>query len=131
MPPHDGSECYKQYAGWDYGRPKPHRDFIYNVTYEAIAHAYKNWGARRIGITHLSRNKYHRDLTTCQVEAMAHFCSDHKGMESFTFLDDFKGNQPLEIVKQFNKIQDIGIHRSIITKSIKFWGIDVVYLEWT
>ena len=129
--PHDRSESYKQYAGWDYGRPRPHRDFIYNVTYEAIAHAYKNWGARRIGITHYSYNKYHRDLTTCQVEAMTHFCSGHKGMESFTFLDDFNGNQPLEIVKEFNELQEIGIHRSIITKSIQFWGIDFVDLDWT
>lgn len=134
LAPYDGSECYKQYAGWDYGWPRPHRDFMYNVTYEAIAHAYKNWGARRIGITHFSRckfgGKHHRDLTTCQVEAMVHFCSNHKGMESFTFLDPYEGNQPLEIVKEFNELQDIGIHRSIITNSIQLWDIDFVNLKW-
>lgn len=129
--PHDGSECYRRYAGWEYGTPRPHRDFVYNVTYEAIAHAYNKWGCKRIGVTHYFRGKYHRDLTTCQVEAMAHFCNDHQGIESFTFLDDHGGNQPLEIVTEFNKLPDIGFHRPIFTKTIRFWGIDFITLKWT
>jgi len=135
LAPHDGSVCYQQYAGWEYGTPRPYRDFIYNVTYEAIAHAYNKWGCKRIGITHFSRMvyqmKYHRDLTTCQVEAMAHFCNDHQGIESFTFLDDYEGNQPLEIVREFNELPNIGIHRPIVTELIRFWGIDFVNLKWT
>lgn len=138
LAPYDGSECYRQY-GWDYGTPRPHRDFIYNVTYEAIAHAYNKWGCKRIGITQFSRRKnrhdmtgmYHRDLTTCQVEAMAHFCNDHRGMESFTFLDDCEGNQPLAIAREFSELSNIGTHRQIVTKQIQFWGIDFVRLEWS
>lgn len=132
LAPYVGSECYKQFSAPSYWRT--YRDFMYNVTYEAIAYAYSSWGARRIGITHFSRDKfngqYHLDLTTCQVEAMVHFCADHKGVESFTFLDDAKGNRPLEIVKTFNERKEIGVHRPIITKSVQLWGIDFVDLEW-
>ena len=130
--PYDGSRCYKKYAVPEYWNT--YRDFVYNVTYEAISHAYRAWGARRIGITHFSRSKYdgtyRHDLTTCQVEAMAHFCIDHQGMESFTFLDDSEGNQPLAIVKEFSDMHDIGAHRTIRTRAIEFWGIDFVTLEW-
>lgn len=62
---------------------------------------------------------------------MTHFCNVYKGMECFTFLDDSKDNHPLEIVKEFNEIQDIGVHRTINTKTIKFLGIDFVDLDWT
>ena len=116
LAPYDGSDCYRQFCYPGYW--KTHRDFMYNVTYESIAHAYKNWGARRIGITHFSCSRicspinYCRDLTTCQVEAMVHFCNDHQGMESFTFLDDYQGNEPLEILKEFNELPDVGVHRS-------------------
>lgn len=129
LSPYTGSECYKNYA-WEDGRP--HRDFMYNVTYEAISLAYRAWNARRIGISHFTRlNKFHRDITTCQVEAMGHFCCDHKGMESFTFLDDIHGNRPLDIVAEFNEMPDIGVHRTIRTKEIDLWGINFIDLDWT
>lgn len=132
LSPYDGSACYKKYSTPEYS--KTHRDFIYNVTYEAISCAYKTWGARRIGIAHFSRSKYggkyRRDLTTCQVEAMAHFCNIHKGVECVTFMDDSEGNHPLEVVKEFNETQGIGVHRTINTKTTKFWGIDFIDLDW-
>lgn len=133
LSPYDGSECYKPFANPGYGRP--HRDFMYNVTYEAISHAYRNWGARHIGITHFSRGtnagRYHRDVTTCQVEAMVHFCSAHKGIESFTFLDDHEGNPLFQLVNGFNDMQDVGVHRPIRTKVVNFWGIDFIDLDWS
>lgn len=135
LSPYDGSKCYKKYSVPEYS--KAHRDFMYNVTYEAISYAYKTWGARRIGITHFSRSKYgnngedyRRDLTTCQVEAMAHFCNIHKCVECFTFIDESDGNHPLEVVKEFNETQDIGVHRTINTKTTKFCGIDFIDLDW-
>ncbi len=128
--PHGGSKCYRQYAGWDYGTPRPYRDFIYNVTYEAIAHAYKTFGARRIAVTHFASDKYQRDLTTCQVEAMVHFCNLHRDMHSFTFLDGHAGNQPLQIVQEFNAMTDVGIHREINTRRVIFAGISFVDLDW-
>ncbi len=130
--PYDGSDCYLQYANGCYG--KPYRDFIYNVTYEAIAHAYKTFGARRIAVTHFARykyqHKYQRDLTTCQVEAMVHFCNLHRDMHSFTFLDEHPGNQPLQIVQEFNAMTDVGIHRGINTRRVIFAGISFVDLDW-
>lgn len=129
--PHDRSESYRQYAGWEYGRPRPHRDFVYNVTYEAIAHAHDKWGSKRIAITHFFY-EYHRDVTTCQVEAMAHFCIDHQGIDSFTFLflNNRGGNELLEIVTGSNGLPDIGVHRPIISTLTRFWGIDFVNLKW-
>ena len=133
LAPYDGSECYKQFSAPTYWRT--HRDFMYNVTYEAIHYAYHIWDARRIGITHLSRSKYRgeycRDVTTCQVEAIAHFCNGHRGMESCTFLDDGEGNVPLAIVKEFSELREIGLHRPIDTKELEFWGIAFVDLNWT
>jgi hypothetical protein len=56
LSPYDGSECYKQFSAPTCRRTN--RDFMYNVTYEAIQYTYTTWHARRIGITHLSRSKY-------------------------------------------------------------------------
>lgn len=133
LSPYDGSECYKRFSSPEYWLT--HRDFMYNVTYEAISYAYRAWNARRIGLTHLSRSKYggkHRwDVTTCQVEAIAHFCSENEGIESFTFIDDIEGNSPLTIVQGFNALRDIGVHRPIQTKELEFWGLTFVDLTWT
>jgi hypothetical protein len=133
LSPYEGSECYKQFSAPDYWLT--YRDFMYNVTYEAISYVYWAWNARRIGLTHLSRSKYgghHRwDVTTCQVEAIAHFCGEHKGIESFTFVDDIEGNSPLAIMQDFNASPDIGVHRTIQTKELHFWGINFIDLEWS
>lgn len=133
LAPYDGSACYTHFATPEYDRP--HHDFMYNVTYEAIAYAYRVWNARRIGITHLSRakyaGKYHRDVTTCQIEAMVHFCGEHRGMESFTFLDDSVGNVPLELVKEFNERTDIGAHRPSRISELEFWGLTFVDLDFS
>ena len=132
LSPYDGSICYKRFSTPHYWRT--YRDFMYNVTYEAISHAYMKWGAKRIGITHFSRSKYkgeyRYDVTRCQIEAIGHFCNEHIGMESFTFVDDHKGNEPLVLVKEFNEQPETGMHRAISTKSIEFWGLDFIDLEW-
>lgn len=132
LSPYTGSRCYKRFSHPDYW--VPHRDFMYNVTYEAISHAYSAWNARRIGLTHLSSLKYkglyHPDITRCQIEAIMHFCNEHKGMESFTFLDDTEGNSPLAILKDFTEMSDVGTHRTIRTKELEFWGITFVDLDW-
>ncbi len=133
LAPYEGSQCYRKFPS-PLRKSAIHRDFIYNVAYEAISHAYHKWGARRIGITHLSSSKfsvnYQPDLTTCQVEAMFHFCADHSGMESFAFLDDTAGNMPLRLVDQYNSNTDIGCHRPIQSKRLEFWGISFIDLSW-
>ena len=129
LTPYDDSLCYKKYAHPKY-RARPHRDFMYNVTYEAIAHAYTHWGARRIGLVHFARYGLHRDTTTCQIEAIVHFCNEHKGIESVTFLE-LQRSDVLEIAREFNQMKSIGVHRPIETKASRFSGIDFVDLDWT
>ena len=133
LSPYEGSECYKRFSRQEYRWT--HTDFIYNVTYEAISYAYRTWNARRIGLTHFSRSKYRGsykwDVTTCQIQAIAHFCAENKGMESFTFIDDNKGNTPLAIVDKYSQSPDIGVHRPIQTKELDFWGIKFIDLDWS
>lgn len=126
LSPYDGSKVYRAFS---YPGYRAHRDFMYSVTYEAIAHAYNRWGARRIAVTHLARSKFDRDVTTCQVEAMVHFAGTHACIESFTFLDDFRGNFPLKIVEEFNCLKDCGSHRPLETTELKFWGISFIDLH--
>ena len=63
---------------------------------------------------------------------MAHFCIDHQGIDSFTFLflNNRGGNELLEIVTGSNGLPDIGVHRPIISTLTRFWGIDFVNLKW-
>ena len=126
--PYEGSHSYAQYATPEYG--KPYRDYFYNVTYEAIAHAKNAWGAKNIGLMHMARMRTHLDVTTCQIEAICHFCDEHKGIESFTFTDIFDPNQPVEIAKTFNALKDRGAHRHIrLEKEMKF-GCEFIRIEW-
>jgi hypothetical protein len=70
------SLCYSRFAVPRYG--KPYRDFYYNVSYEAIAHTVKTWGARKLAISHLSGcGCFHEDIATCHAEALAHYCDAH------------------------------------------------------
>lgn len=130
LSPYDGSKVYSKFSYLGY---YAHRDFMYAVTYESLRHAYERWGARRILVTHFARSKYRpiydRDVTTCQVEAMFHFAATHPEIESFTFFDGFLGNRPLDIVKRFNRLRDIGVHRPIKTKELEFWGMSFVELD--
>ena len=132
LSPYDGSESYLQFAHAEHA--KPYRDFVYNVTYESIIYAHSVWGVRNIGLTHFSRNNYkstyNLDLTTCQIEAIMHFCNEYRGIESVTFFDDAEGNIPLDIVSKFSKSESIGGHHPIQKKILNFWGMDFIDLDW-
>ena len=132
LSPYDGAKCYLRFAQGEYA--KPHRDFIYNVTYESISYAHLVWGAKNIGLTHFSRNKFknysHPDVTSCQIEAIMHFCNQQSGVESITFIDDSEGNMPLKIINEFHRSKLAGSHRPIRKEIISFWGIDFVDLDW-
>jgi hypothetical protein len=129
---YEGCVSYRKFVpAMRYGRP--YRDFMYNVTYESIAFAYHAWGARKIGVTHLScaASGYRRDITTCQIEAMIHFCNEHDEVESFTFVDERDGNKPLEILTEFQQLEDAGSHRNITRTIQEHWGTTFVDLDWT
>lgn len=130
--PHDGAACYQRFASGE--RVRPYRDFMYNVTYEAIYQAFHRLGARRIALTHLSRVKtwlgtFKADVTKCQVEAALHFCEEHSGMEGVTFWDPFQGNRVRESLEYFQSQADIGRHRAIERFSTEQWGIEFVTIK--
>jgi hypothetical protein len=110
---------------------RPCRDFIYNVTYEAIYYAAHTLKARKLTISHLSAaGNYHQDMATCTAEALAHFHDEFPGMiDSLLFVgccineDHFKG------IRELNKEGDITKHRPIQTTSTKKDGFDVVSLS--
>ncbi len=83
------AKCYARFGESLYNR-KPSRDFYYNVSYEAFAHAARAWGARRLALSHLSAcNRFHSDIATCAVEAFAHLAAqDFSSIDSLTFLRD-------------------------------------------
>ena len=126
--PYEGSHSYEKYATPKYG--KPYRDYFYNVTYEAIAYAKNTWGAKKIGLMHLARMRTHLDITTCQIEAICHFCDEHKGIESFTFTDIAELNKPIEIAKNYNALKDRGTHRDIHLENEMKYGCDFIRIKW-
>lgn len=124
------SECYKRFATPLYGRP--HRDFYYNVTYEAIAYASENWGARRLAISHLSGSgRFHEDIATCNAEALAHYCDAHAtAIDSFVFVGCCISQEHLGGVSRLNAEGQTGKHRPISTRVEDLGGHVLVYLEW-
>lgn len=57
---------------------RPHRDYYYNISYEAFAYASLYWGARKLAISHLSGSgAFHWEMPICHAEALSHFCDEH------------------------------------------------------
>lgn len=84
LAPGENCRSYLSFAS-PYGR-KPHRDYYYNVSYEAISYACLEWGARKIAISHLSSSgRFHEDMATCHAEALAHYSDASPGQEPTTF----------------------------------------------
>jgi len=134
LSPYDGSKCYQKFAFGPY--VSPHRDFMYNVAYEAIYQAFHRLGARRIAMMHLSRIKtwpggYKEDVTKCQIEAVLHFQKDYPGLESVTFWDDRPGNPVQGALDYFMAQDDVGAHRPIERFSTQQWGIEFVTINWS
>ena len=125
------SKCYKRFAALEYGRP--YRDFYYNVTYEAIAYASQVWNAHRLAISHLSSNpRFHKEISTCNVEALAHFCdSSVNAIESFTFLSNIGFSmEQFTGISRLNIEGETGQHRPIFTETVHHEGHVLVHLNW-
>ena len=66
LAPGSNTKSYEPFAGSPYSRT--HRDFYYNVAYEAIAYACFEWGAQKIAMSHLSScGQLSKDMATCQI----------------------------------------------------------------
>jgi hypothetical protein len=124
------SRSYERFASARYG--KPHRDFYYNVTYEAIAFAATKWAARRPAISHLSASgNFHEDIATCNVEALAHYCEGNPGrILSFVFLGCCIGAEHLNGIRRLNSAGAAGQHREIRTEMQHSASHVVIHLDW-
>lgn len=114
LAPGETARCYGQFAVPLYGRP--FRDFYYNVTYEAIAFACREWGARKLGISHLSAcGHFNEDIATCQAEALAHFCDENPDTcpEAFVFCGCCINAEHLNGIQRLNAEGANGSHRTI------------------
>jgi hypothetical protein len=114
-----GENClsYAPFASTSHAySPNPHRDYYYNVSYEAIAFLCQEWGARKIAISHLSASgRFHEDIATCHVEALMHFCNEHPDLapESFTFCGCCIEPNQLAGAQRLVKANEIAPHRQI------------------
>ena len=133
--PYQDSASHHKFALPTYG--SPYRDFFYNVTYESLYYAYTILGARTFCLTHWSFGKYSRrfgfrqSITTCQAEAIRHFCNQFKGIREIIFWDPNSGNYPLRELRRFNDELNEGFHRPIRTEITKKNGCDFVKIDWT
>ena len=127
----ESSECYKQFAVPRFGLP--YRDFYYNVTYESIAYACGQWGAHRLGLSHLSESgNFHEDIATCNAEALAHYCDATPSAEvdSFTFVGCCIAPHHLTGIARLNSEARTGRHRPIAQEVERHEGYDLVHLAW-
>ena len=126
--PYDAAESYKKFSVLEFR--KPYRDFMYNITYEALLYATNKWNIKNVGITHFSRSKmggnFKSDTTTCQLEAILHYCNEYPGLESVAFLDDVEGNNPIQLLENLQRNEVIGVHRPIKTSIMEHIGVVVV-----
>lgn len=129
LAPSESSECYRAFAVPRYGRP--YRDFYYNVTYEAIAHVCRGWGATRLAISHLSgTGTFHEDIATCNAEALAHYCDEDPTaqIEALVFFGCCINVSDLSGIARLNAEARSGRHRPIKTKVEQRDGCDVIHL---
>ena len=125
------SASYARFATPRYGRP--HRDFYYNVTYEAIAYASKTWGAQHLALSHLSGSgSFHEDIATCNAEALAHYCDANPSadIKSFMFVECCIEQDHLSGISRLNAEAHTGKHHPILVETEQHEGYVLVNLEW-
>jgi hypothetical protein len=132
LAPSETSSCYEPVSSY-HGYQQPNRDFYYNVTYEAIAFASGNWGARRLSLSHLSGSgTFHKDIATCNAEALAHYCdaTSSDKVESFMFVGCCISQEHLSGIARLNAEAQTSQHRAIHTELERCEGYELVHLNW-
>jgi hypothetical protein len=131
LAPGSNTRSYEPFArSYD---PRPNRDFYYNVSYEAIAFACAQWGARKLAISHLSSSgHYHEDIATCHAEALAHYCDEHPeaAPESFVFCGCCIRPEHLQGIGRLNAEGKTGKHRPIRVETEARDGATLLHLDW-
>jgi len=126
------SRCYMRFAEPDRGRV--HRDFFYNVTYEAIAFAHQRWNANRLAVSHLTGcvgKPRDVEALACNLEALAHYCDenpdakiDHFSYAGCCVSPDHFATLP-QLTPQFTEA-----HCPITVNTRQHDGYEVVDLTW-
>jgi hypothetical protein len=131
LAPGNNTRSYAPYVRSHYSRP--HRDFYYNVSYETIAYACREWGARKLAISHLSGSgRFHEDIATCHAEALAHFCDGEPEAvpESFVFCGCCITADHLKGIERLNAEGKQTTHRPI-SVAVEEQGVaKLIHLSW-
>jgi hypothetical protein len=131
LAPGENCRSYSSFAS-PYGR-KPHRDYYYNISYEAIYYACYVWGARKLSISHLSASgRFHEDIATCNVEALSHFCDRWPKFapESFTFTGCCINQNHLSGVHKIISEDLVVGHRHINVETESVGSAVFLHLNW-
>ncbi len=130
LAPSGSCECYRPYAARDPERPW--RDFHYNVSYVAIAHACTRWGAVRLAVSDLSgAGRFNQQIVTCNAEALAHFCDeDAHRIPWLTFLGSGVCRADMAEIASLNREGATGRHRPIGTQIETHEGYELIHLDW-
>lgn len=131
LAPGSNTRSYEPFArSYD---PRPNRDFYYNVSYEATAHACRTWGARKVAISHLSASgQYHEDIATCHAEALAHFCDGNPDTapDSFIFCGCCITPEHLQGIRRLNTDGQSSKHHPIRVECVAKDGATLLHLDW-
>ncbi len=131
LAPSETARCYEQLATPFHGLP--HRSFYYNVTYEAIAYACREWGARKLAISHLSGcGSFHEDIATCHAEALAHFCDaePESAPDSFVFCGCCINEDHLKGIRRLNAEGKLTSHHPISVTMESKGEARLIHLSW-
>lgn len=131
LAPAETSRCYGAFATPLYGRP--HRDFYYNVTHEAVAYPATRWSAQKVGITHLSASgRFHPDIATCNAEAAAHVGGgSERSIESLVYCGCCISGEALQSIQRLVQPLANQVHRPITTSIERVAQIELIHLCWT
>ena len=130
LAPGENCRSYSSFAS-RFGRP--HRDYYYNISYEAIYYACNEWGARKLSISHLSASgRFHEDMATCHIEALSHFCDRWPKLapESFTFTGCCINQNHLSGIKKIIAEDLIVGHRLINVETEYVESAVLLHLSW-
>ena len=129
LAPGSNTRSYERFAS-SYGRP--HRDFYYNITYEAIAYACLKWQCKKLAISHLcGSGKFHSSMAICHAEALGHFCDEHPSAapESFVFCGCCIDPSELSDIQILNAESGTTRHRPIKVETETRGSASLLHLE--
>lgn len=130
--PGENSTCYERFATPRY--ESPYRDFYYNVVYQAISYAAREWGAEKPAISHLTGSgNFREDVALCTGEALGHFVDGNPNhpIESFGFIGCCIELDHIKTLTQLNPEGRITTNRPIFVQEERVGDIVKIHIDWT